>query len=509
MSPARVLRGFILGGAGGLLGWLLAEFLPAPFPSPPFRVYLWEHTGGVVPLIAPESNGLLGLVLGLCIGGMLGIAEGVSEGTQARFRRTVLAFLALGALGGFLGLYFGQILYGALGGNPNLPESAAAFFHQIIARSLGWMLIGIFLGAVFGAPGLSARRAWNGAIGGGIGGLLGGFFFQTLTTSGLLVGMQGRLVGFVMLGAAIGFFINLVAEALKRVWVKVLVGRNEGREHVLDTPIAYVGRDELAEVPVFLDPTLPRRVASFRATGGRYALHPETPDIPIRVNGQPLVAGQVLRDGDAIQFGRVTLGYFEKATATGRARPVDRVPLAEVGPHAVLTDAAPIPTAAGVCEYCGHPRDPATGACLCTVPEGPLPGPAPSPAYAPAAAASPAYGISGTGAATVLLPGPGVAPAAVGGPALIVLSGPYAGQAFPLPGPEVTLGRDPQQQIPLTQDQTASRRHARLYWTGTAWVVRDEGSANGTWVNGVRVSEQPLYPGDVLRIGTTELRFDG
>jgi pSer/pThr/pTyr-binding forkhead associated (FHA) protein len=39
--------------------------------------------------------------------------------------------------------------------------------------------------------------------------------------------------------------------------------------------------------------------------------------------------------------------------------------------------------------------------------------------------------------------------------------------------------------------------------------VRDEGSANGTWVNGVRVQEQPLFPGDVIRVGHSQLRFDG
>jgi pSer/pThr/pTyr-binding forkhead associated (FHA) protein len=38
--------------------------------------------------------------------------------------------------------------------------------------------------------------------------------------------------------------------------------------------------------------------------------------------------------------------------------------------------------------------------------------------------------------------------------------------------------------------------------------VRDEGSSNGTFVNGVRIQEQPLFPGDIIRVGSTELRFE-
>lgn len=522
MSPVRVLRGFTLGGIGGVLGWFLIEFLPPPFPSPPFRPGAFEAPGAIIPSITPTDSGLQGIILGLCIGGMLGISEGVAEGTASRFRRSLFAFLGLGGLGGFLGLYFGQILYGILGGDGRVPGNVGEFFQQIIARSVGWMLIGLLLGAVFGAPNLSARRAWNGAMGGAMGGLLGGFFFQTLTSAGIFQGVQGRLVGFAMLGAAIGFFISLIAEALKRVWVKVLTGRNEGREHILDTAVAYVGRDELAEIPVFLDPSLPRRVASFRANGGRYSLVPEPNAPPILVNGQPAASGQVLRDGDAIQFGRVTLAYFEKATATGRARPVDSVPLAEFGQHAVLSGTAPIPTASNVCEFCGQQRDPLTGACACSVPADaampggayPPPGMAPgmgpgmAPAYAPApapdfgggyATAAPGY------AATVMDPGLATA----GGPRLVVTAGPYAGQVFPVAGDDIYIGRDPSQSIPLTNDSTTSRRHARLAYVNGAWTLYDAGSSNGTWVNGVRIQEQPLFPGDVVRLGATEFRIEG
>lgn len=528
MSPLRVLRGFIFGGMGGLLAWVLIEFLPFPYPFQPAR---FEAPGSTIPMVAPHLMGLLGLVLGLCIGGFLGLSEGIAEGTVSRFTRAVLWFVGLGALGGFVGLYFGQQLYGALGGRAAQPENTAEFFHQIIARGAGWTLIGIFLGLVFGVPNASIRRMFNGAVGGAIGGFLGGFFFQTLTSSGLFVGMQGRLIGFAMLGAIIGFFINLIAEAMKRVWVKVLIGRNEGREFVLDTPIAYVGRDELADIPVFLDPMVPKRMASFRLNDGRYSLYPESGGMQITVNGQPLQPGQVLRDGDAIQFGRVTLGYFEKATASGMgARPVDRIALPDYSIPQTIPGAVPIPSGPNVCEFCGERKDPVTGACACSVADGggypagapaysgydpaaaggyaPQPdygggygaAPAPAPAYAPAQ--DPAYG------ATMLDPAGGYAAPDPGGPRFVATAGPYAGQAFPLQAQELWIGRDPAQDVPLPADSTASRRHARVYYSNGSWVLRDEGSSNGTWVNGVRIQEQPLFPGDNIRIGQTFFQFE-
>jgi hypothetical protein len=56
-------------------------------------------------------------------------------------------------------------------------------------------------------------------------------------------------------------------------------------------------------------------------------------------------------------------------------------------------------------------------------------------------------------------------------------------------------------------DTGVSRRHAELLTSAEGTLVRDLGSTNGTWVNGVRVHEQTLYDGDRLRVGTTELVF--
>lgn len=99
-------------------------------------------------------------------------------------------------------------------------------------------------------------------------------------------------------------------------------------------------------------------------------------------------------------------------------------------------------------------------------------------------------------------------PAAVGddGPALVVRKGPEVGERFYLEGPEFSLGRDPECDIFLN-DVTVSRRHATVQVSGGAVTVRDAGSLNGTYVNGVRVDMAPLDNGDVLQIGMFQMIF--
>ncbi len=55
-------------------------------------------------------------------------------------------------------------------------------------------------------------------------------------------------------------------------------------------------------------------------------------------------------------------------------------------------------------------------------------------------------------------------------------------------------------------DSTVSKRHAELVRDGEQLVVRDLGSTNGTFVNGERVRQSVLEPGDVLRLANTVFR---
>jgi hypothetical protein len=77
-----------------------------------------------------------------------------------------------------------------------------------------------------------------------------------------------------------------------------------------------------------------------------------------------------------------------------------------------------------------------------------------------------------------------------------------------LAGPVAVLGRDPSCDLVLS-DTKCSRRHAVLEEGPDGLVIRDAGSANGTYVNGRRQESSPLRPGDTVRIGETTLRVKG
>ena len=98
--------------------------------------------------------------------------------------------------------------------------------------------------------------------------------------------------------------------------------------------------------------------------------------------------------------------------------------------------------------------------------------------------------------------------ALTGAPArLVTLAGHRLASAYALGGAPVALGRSEARDIVL-YDPAASRNHAVVELRPEGFWARDYGSANGTYVNGQRITEHPLSPGDVLRIGSTEFRFE-
>lgn len=71
----------------------------------------------------------------------------------------------------------------------------------------------------------------------------------------------------------------------------------------------------------------------------------------------------------------------------------------------------------------------------------------------------------------------------------------------------LTIGRDPQSDMPLNSP-LVSWRHAEIHRTSAGHEIRDLGSTNGTFVNGKKVSRQPLHLHDQIQIGTYRLRYE-
>jgi pSer/pThr/pTyr-binding forkhead associated (FHA) protein len=79
-------------------------------------------------------------------------------------------------------------------------------------------------------------------------------------------------------------------------------------------------------------------------------------------------------------------------------------------------------------------------------------------------------------------------------------------QVFELTHRQMRIGRHDQNDLMLS-GPTVSTRHATLRREPVGVVLEDEGSLNGTFVNGVRIEQQLLEDGDRIQIGPHQLVF--
>ncbi len=454
-----VLRSFACAVAG-TLAWLLCEpWFPKQF-------------SGEVALRSDPRWAAVEQAMFLLLGALIGATAGLIHGWRKGGRRNLLLSGALGLVFGAVGGGFGHVVGGAF-----FTAASIAFgLNNPIARVAGFVPMGMAIGAAVGASALTVRSTVSGAIGGLLAGFAGGALFDPVAqVFGTLlmpanmvaaqpgqqieVGAPGRAVASFGLGLLIGLFTALVDRATRRAWIRLVLGRNEGKEWPVDAAQTLIGRDERAHVPLFGDPTLPPLAAVIARQGAQYVLH--DPGTPMGVGHNGVRVPQaVLGHGDTIQVGGFNLQFFlragaARAAAEGRARAQ--------------------PVGGGAPAY-----GPPAGVSQAPQPAYPMPGPAP-------------HGMA-------------PAPAVAVGQVLVALSGPLTGQRFVVSG-SLELGREAAG-VPLGFDSQASRRHAVVAQTPAGLQVTDLGSTNGTFVNGQRVPMSPLRPGDSLTIGSTSFRIE-
>jgi hypothetical protein len=85
---------------------------------------------------------------------------------------------------------------------------------------------------------------------------------------------------------------------------------------------------------------------------------------------------------------------------------------------------------------------------------------------------------------------------------------PMTAPPIPISTPEITFGSDPLQVTRILDDPSVSPLHARLREQNGEYILSDEKSVAGTWVNYVALTApQRLQHGDVLQIGKLSYRF--
>jgi hypothetical protein len=88
---------------------------------------------------------------------------------------------------------------------------------------------------------------------------------------------------------------------------------------------------------------------------------------------------------------------------------------------------------------------------------------------------------------------------------IAIVDGPLAGRTIPLSSLPITIGRAEDSTIAINDDYV-SQHHARLVPNGSAWLIEDLGSTNGTLLGSSKVtSATEVRAGSQIRIGKTVL----
>lgn len=462
----------LVGALAGLVAWLVWE--PSAPPYGDFEGWtVWQ----------------LRFIVTMCllIGGAVGTVNGWSKGSRTHALREGVLGALFGLIGGGMGLAMSSALVRGFG---HSPDSGTLSPVDMTARVLAVAPIIFFIGLGVGAGSLSLRGLFQGAVGGLVAGVVTGTLFNPIcdalasvmlaahpqTTGVIEIGAPGRAFLSVFAGLTIALFIGLAERVLRSAWVRLSLGRNEGKEWAIDRPQMMIGRSETAQIPIFSDPNIAPAHAYILHKNGVYVLADAGSPLGTYLNGQRITQAP-LTHGSHIQVGSTVLEFLMRAGAA----PV-RGPEAFAGAY----------PAAGPGSIGYAP---------------PQPAPVPTQGYAamnPAAAPGP---MPAQMSPTVAAPGP-LQPTVSRGPgfALVAMDGPLVGQRFPIQGP-VNLGRE-SAEIPMAYDSQASRRHTLVTPGPFGVTVADQQSTNGTFVNGQRVTQTEARAGDMLRIGQTTFRIE-
>ena len=78
--------------------------------------------------------------------------------------------------------------------------------------------------------------------------------------------------------------------------------------------------------------------------------------------------------------------------------------------------------------------------------------------------------------------------------------------------PSVSIGRTAPCELVISDDPDLSRRHARIFWSGSSWMLQDLDSSNGTFIGEFQAARRlsgssSIKDGDIFRVGLTRLRL--
>jgi hypothetical protein len=258
-----------------------------------------------VEMIQAESVEVRDALAGALIGGSTGFFLNAwgpfRDGAFHRLCRAVSWGVPAGALGGAAGLVLG--------------ERVIDFFQGgLLGRAFSWAVLGLGIGLGQGLADRSRQRLAFGLLGGGSGGFVGGYCFEALRVALGNRTETGQALGIVILGAGLGLCLALVEQALRRAWVQVMSGRQEGRTYLLAHRRNRLGLDERAQVGIFGDTGVARQHAEIEATTQGYSFRHLAPGASSKLNDKAVMSAEPLplHDGDRIELGQTWLVFRQR-----------------------------------------------------------------------------------------------------------------------------------------------------------------------------------------------------
>lgn len=272
---------------------------------------------------APALNTAVVMLMAGLIGLAIGAADGLITHTLRRAAWCGFVGLVLGlSLGGVIGyaanFVYTSIQFKVIGEQPDLSQIGVdRFLLLIFARGILWALAGLAMGLGQGIALRSRMLATNGLIGGAFGGLVGGLLFDPLSYLirwGNLAGGASisRLVGFIIVGVAIGFLIGIVEGLARDAWLKMLAGPARGKEYILYRNPMRIGSSAKADLPLPGQPEIEPIHALIRRLGENYEIEDQHSSTGLYINGER-VSRKRLANGDQLQIGQVVFSFNSAA----------------------------------------------------------------------------------------------------------------------------------------------------------------------------------------------------
>ena len=291
VSIKRILY-IILGALAGLTSWGAQELILANYSQ--------SYLG---------LNLLFGITTGMVFGFMFGGLDGIAIGEKKKALLSGLVGLAMGALGGAVSFLLAGVLMVAVSNGLNAGFTSTTTTILPLSRIVAWTIIGLVLGAAEGLRSRSLRRVLVGGLGGMVGGLVGGSALEGCL-AWLSWASLARILGFVLLGLSLGFFLGWFEVRFAYGRLRVLTGALKNREYLLSRKTTTLGSSWTCDVWLRGSPEVAQLHAGLVRRHLETTLVNYSKESPPLLNDDALHETKELKYEDVIQVGSAKLLYL-------------------------------------------------------------------------------------------------------------------------------------------------------------------------------------------------------